>query len=76
MFGFITIPLMIIFFLLMYFPARKVTKIDNEIRDLRQQYDNAVRVHNRQQGISDDTIPFDKAQEEMNNTIEKSSNYE
>lgn len=64
-FGFVTIPLMIIFFLLMYFPARKVTKIETEIHDLRKQYDNAVRVHNRKQGISDDTIPFDQAAEEI-----------
>lgn len=64
-FGFVTIPLMIIFFLLMYFPARKVTKIETEIHDLRKQYDNAVRVHNRQQGISDDTISYEKAAEEM-----------
>lgn len=65
-FGFVTIPLMIIFFLLMYFPARKVTKIETEIHDLRKQYDNAVRVHNRQQGIQEETASFDEAAKEIN----------
>lgn len=63
-FGFLTIPLFVIFCLLTYFPARKVTRIETEIDDLRKQYDNTVRVYNRQQGFSYDTLPFDKATED------------
>lgn len=58
-FGFCTIPLMIIFFLLTYFPTKKVAKIAAEIDHITKQYDNAVRVHSRQLNESKQSVSYE-----------------
>jgi hypothetical protein len=50
---------MIIFFLLTYFPAKKVAKIEAEIDHITKQYDNAVRVHSRQLNESKQSVSYE-----------------
>lgn len=44
-FAFCTIPLLVIFVLLTYFPARKCREIEAEGKLLRKQYDNAIYIY-------------------------------
>jgi len=48
--GVIALPLMIVFILLVYFPMRHVNAISSEIDNVSRQFDNAIRVHSRQNG--------------------------